>query len=105
MGRAARRAQQRAARRQRGQAAGSAQRARAPVSTSVSSPDTGRRGSFLKPRWATDIISELRKVTWPTRQETAHLTLVVVVVSILFGIVLGSADLFFSWVLEKALLQ
>ncbi len=51
-----------------------------------------------------DIISELRKVTWPTRQETAHLTLVVLVVSILFGIVLGSADLFFNWLIERTLL-
>ena len=104
MGRAARRAQQRAARRQRGQATKSTQRARPPVTASASAPESARRGSFLRPRWAIDIISELRKVTWPTRQETAHLTLVVLVVSILFGIVLGSADLFFNWLIERTLL-
>jgi preprotein translocase SecE subunit len=62
-------------------------------------------GSLLKPRWATDIISELRKVTWPTRQETSHLTLVVIVVSLLFGIVLGSADLGLNWVIQHTLLR
>jgi preprotein translocase subunit SecE len=65
--------------------------------------EPARRRSILKPRWVMDIISELRKVTWPTRQETAHLTLVVIVVSLLFGAFLGSADLAFSWVVERIL--
>jgi preprotein translocase subunit SecE len=52
-----------------------------------------------------DIISELRKVTWPTRQETAHLTVVVIIVSLLFGVVLGGADLFFSWLIEQTILR
>ena len=52
-----------------------------------------------------DIISELRKVTWPTRQEVVHLTTVVIVISILFGIVLGAADLSFSWLIERTVLR
>ena len=103
MGRAARRAQQRAERRQRQQQARSAPRPT--VSAARPQVETVQRSSFLRPRWATDIISELRKVTWPTRQETAHLTLVVIVVSILFGIVLGGADVGFSWLIEHTILR
>lgn len=101
MGRAARRAQERASRRQRRQQ-GTPQR---PVVTAPNVVDTPSRGGFLRPRWVVDIISELRKVTWPTRQETAHLTLVVIVVSILFGILLGTADLGFSWLIENTILR
>ncbi len=101
MGRAARRAQERASRRQRRQQA-APQRPVVPTTTAV---DTPSRGGFLRPRWVVDIVSELRKVTWPTRQETAHLTVVVIVVSILFGIVLGAADLGFSWLIEHTILR
>lgn len=103
MGRAARRAQQRAERRQRQQASRTAA-PRAVVAPSMA-VETTRRGSFLRPRWATDIIGELRKVTWPTRQETAHLTVVVILVSLLFGIVLGTADVGFSWIIENTILR
>ena len=42
--------------------------------------------------------SELRKVTWPTRQETINLTLVVVVVLVIMSMLLGSLDaIFFSF--------
>jgi preprotein translocase subunit SecE len=101
MGRASRRAQERADRRQKRQQT-------APARSPVSAPavtEGGARGSLLRPRWLLDIISELRKVTWPTRQETAHLTLVVIIVSILFGIVLGAADLGFSWLIENTILR
>ena len=104
MGRAARRAQQRAERRQRRQQSGTAQR---PVVTAPGPPIETEHGggSFLRPRWAMDIIGELRKVTWPTRQETAHLTVVVIVVSILVGALLGASDLGFSWLLENVFLE
>ncbi len=104
MGRAARRAQQRAERRQRQQQQDRSG-PRSPMTASSVAVESTHRGSLLKPRWAVDIISELRKVTWPTRQETAHLTMVVVVVSVLFGIVLGGADLGFSWFIENTILR
>ena len=70
-------------------------------------PPQQRRGflAFLRPRWLTDIISELRKVTWPTRQETANLTMVVVVVSVAVGLALGGIDLLFNWLIENTLLR
>jgi preprotein translocase subunit SecE len=57
------------------------------------------------PRWLQDIVSELRKVTWPTRQETANLTMVVVVVSLAVGVALGGIDLLFNWLIENTLLR
>ncbi len=102
MGRASRRAQERAERRQRRQPT----QGRTPMAPSAPpAADSPRRGSFFRPLWARDIIGELRKVTWPGRGEVYHLTLVVVVVSILFGVVLGGADLGFSWIVERTILR
>ena len=39
-----------------------------------------------------DIISELRKVTWPTREETRNLTLVVIGITAVIGSALGALD-------------
>ena len=103
MGRAARREQERADRRQRTQPPPRG----IPSATAAPTPAgaSQRRGSLFKPRWVMDIISELRKVTWPSRAETVHLTLVVIVVSLIFGVVLGGADLIFSWVVEQTILR
>jgi preprotein translocase subunit SecE len=66
-----------------------------------------RRGflAFLRPRWVEDIISELRKVTWPTRQDTVNLTMVVIVVSVAVGLALGGIDILFNWLIENTLLR
>ena len=50
------------------------------------------------------IIDELRKVVWPSRQETANLTVVVLVVAIAVGIFLGAIDFGLNRVVEEALL-
>ncbi len=104
MGRAARRQQERAERRSQ------TQQVRTPrsmqASTSAPAPAAARgRGSLLRPRWASDILSELKKVTWPTRQETTHLTVVVITVSIAFAALLGAADVGFSWLIEQTILK
>jgi preprotein translocase subunit SecE len=39
---------------------------------------------------------ELKKVAWPTRQETIRLTLVVITVSLLVGLFLGGLDFIFT---------
>lgn len=57
--------------------------------------------SRLQPRFVADIISELRKVTWPTFAETRYLTIVVTIVAIAVGLLLGGFDLVFGWVIEK----
>ncbi len=43
-----------------------------------------------------ETIGELRKVSWPTRQETLHLTWVVVGVIVIVGIILGALDIVFG---------
>jgi preprotein translocase subunit SecE len=50
-------------------------------------------------------MSELRKVTWPTRQETINLTIVVLVVAAALGLFLGGLDYVFNWFLERTLLR
>ena len=62
-------------------------------------------GAFWRPRFVTDIISELRKVVWPTREETIYLTIVVVVVTLILGAVLGAIDIAFGWLIERTLLS
>ena len=66
-----------------------------------------RRGliGLVRPRWAEDIVSELRKVTWPTREETWNLTWVVVLVAGVVGAFLGGIDMFFNWLIEQTLLR
>ena len=70
--------------------------------------DTPRvRGWFYRlthPRPVIAIIDELRKVVWPSRQETANLTVVVLVVAIAVGIFLGAIDFGLNRVVENALL-
>jgi preprotein translocase subunit SecE len=52
----------------------------------------------------TDIINELRKVVWPTRQETIRLSLIVIGLCLVMGIVLGLLDFGFSELVAKVLL-
>jgi preprotein translocase subunit SecE len=51
----------------------------------------------------TEIWAELRKVTWPTRDETAYLTMVVIIVAVIVGVALGVIDVFFNWLVDRLL--
>lgn len=55
----------------------------------------GRTGDFF-----TEVRSEMRKVTWPTRSELYGATIVVVVVSILLAVLLGFGDALIGRVVE-----
>jgi preprotein translocase subunit SecE len=48
-------------------------------------------GNFLR-----ETQDELKKVTWPTRQEVIRLTLVVITVSLVVGLFLGVLDFSFT---------
>jgi preprotein translocase subunit SecE len=48
-------------------------------------------GNFLR-----ETQDELKKVTWPTRQEVVRLTLVVITVSLVVGLFLGILDFSFT---------
>ena len=66
------------------------------VSRRLSSQAARRAFSF---RMFGEILSELRRVTWPTREETMRLTLMVIAVSAAVGVFLGLVDLAFTWLL------
>ena len=51
----------------------------------------------------TEVRSELKKVTWPSRQEVRSTTLVVIATSIFFGFYLWGLDLVFSRILSLVL--
>ena len=44
---------------------------------------------------------EIKKVNWPTRQETVRYTLIVIVVSFVVAVFLGGLDLLFTMILDK----
>jgi preprotein translocase subunit SecE len=48
-----------------------------------------------------NIIAELRKVVWPTRNETIKLTGLVLIVALVMGLLLGAVDYGFSFLVDK----
>lgn len=48
---------------------------------------------------------ELRKVVWPTRQETIRTTIVIIIVVIILSLLLGLIDLFLKWAVIDHLLK
>jgi len=59
-----------------------------------------RRFAFIS-----DVVGELRKVAWPTRQETIRLTLIVIGVCVIMGAALGAIDYGFSELVAKVFLS
>jgi preprotein translocase subunit SecE len=55
----------------------------------------------LEPKFVADVISELRKVTWPSFSEVRYLTIVVAIVAVAMGAFLGGLDLLFGWIIEQ----
>ncbi len=58
-----------------------------------------------RPQFIMDVITELRKVVWPERGDVVHLTIVVVIVTILIGAILGAIDIGFGWIIDEVLLN
>jgi preprotein translocase subunit SecE len=56
-------------------------------------------------KFVSDIISELKKVTWPTRQEATYLTTLVIIFTVAVAIVLGVIDYGFSKLMNVILLR
>ena len=68
----------------------------------ATNPSTPRRFGNRSARRAfalsgiTEIISELRRVTWPSYEETFRLSVMVIAVAAVIGAFLGAVDLGFS---------
>lgn len=49
---------------------------------------------------AFEVVSELSRVTWPTRKELTAAIIAVIIVSIVVSLILGLFDLLWSWVTD-----
>jgi preprotein translocase subunit SecE len=54
-------------------------------------------------RWLRETRAELRKVTWPTREEALRLTYVVIGLSVALGLLLGGMDLLLNTLYSLAI--
>jgi len=57
---------------------------------------TAKGQGTRRTKFISDIIAELRKVVWPTRQEATYLTTIVIIVTIVVAIALWGIDMGFS---------
>ena len=48
---------------------------------------------------------EMKKISWPTRQDTVKYTLMVVGASLFMGLFLGALDFIYSTILNKVILK
>ena len=64
-----------------------------------SATEPGSRGGLLQ--FFGEVVGELKKVTWPSREETTRLTMLVIAISGTIGIALGLIDIGFSRVFER----
>lgn len=57
-----------------------------------------KAGAFSKiAKYFKDVKAEFKKVIWPTLKQTANNTVVVIAVVVIFAVVVGLLDYFFSW--------
>ncbi len=56
-----------------------------------------------KSLWTTarEARSEIRRVVWPTRQETIQTTAIVILLMIVFSLILWGLDSFLSWIVKS----
>jgi len=52
-----------------------------------------------------DTKSELKHVSWPTKEQTINFTIIVVLVSLITGLLLGLFDIVFQFGLKSFILQ
>jgi preprotein translocase subunit SecE len=55
-------------------------------------------------RFVGDIIAELKKVVWLTRQEVVYLTFLVLAVTVVVALIMGAFDYGFSTLVDKVFL-
>lgn len=54
------------------------------------------RGTRTRFKLIKEIAAELRKVNWLTRREVIHLTILVLILTVVVGVILGAIDYGFS---------
>lgn len=58
------------------------------------------RFRFMAETW-----NELKRVTWPSRQEATRLTIIVLMISLAIGLVLGLLDAGFTGLFDRLILR
>ena len=70
-----------------------------PRSTKTKSNDRQATSRFARlavlQRLFRDTVSEMKKITWPDREATRNLTIVVIAISVVLGLALGGVDAVF----------
>jgi len=61
---------------------------------------SGQKQGFKLSRFLRDVRAELAKVTWPTREQTRNLTVLVFVVSAAIGVYISVWDLLFTKIIQ-----
>ncbi|MBM3945040.1 MAG: preprotein translocase subunit SecE [SAR202 cluster bacterium] len=61
-------------------------------------PNQNRRAFSL--RFFGEVFNELKRVTWPTREETFRLSIMVIIISAIIGVFLGLIDIGFSKLID-----
>ena len=75
------------------------------VSTRNARPLSSRVASRINPvEFLQETVSELRKSVWPSREETARLTVVVLVLSVVAAFFLGGLDQLFRQTFNRFVL-
>ena len=55
-------------------------------------PSTPKIPNIPPVQFLNEVVAELKKVTWPTRDETMKLTAVVIALSLIVGVFIGGLD-------------
>lgn len=48
-----------------------------------------------------EVVTELIRVTWPSRKDTYRATIVVIIMVIISGVFLGGLDTFWTWIMKS----
>jgi preprotein translocase subunit SecE len=62
---------------------------------------TTAAGKVNRLKFVGETVSELKKVSWPSRQEATYLTTLVLVFSAVVGLILGGLDFLLSFLVNK----
>jgi preprotein translocase subunit SecE len=50
-----------------------------------------------------EVVTELKKVSWPSFAQTRNMTILVIIVSLLMGVYVGGADYLFTQLMNRIL--
>ena len=63
-----------------------------------------RRRTGVRFQYVREVVAELRKVVWPSREQATRLSLLVIAVSVVIGIFLALADVGFNQLFSRVIL-